>query len=68
LSKFENSSVYKTALAQENKYEERIKQMESELKILKEEKETQELEIRHLRLVNDSMHNSNSQRSGVALS
>jgi hypothetical protein len=34
--------------------------MDNELKILKEEKETQELEIRHLKLVNDSLHQSSS--------
>lgn len=44
-------------------YESRIKQLESELKILKEEKETYELEIRHLKLVNSSSSHTHSQRS-----
>ncbi|CDW75549.1 UNKNOWN [Stylonychia lemnae] len=42
-------------------YETKIKQLENELKFLRDEKETQDLEIRHLKLVNNS--NSQSQRS-----
>ncbi len=34
--------------------------MDNEMKILMEEKETKELEIRHLRLVNDSLQQSSS--------
>ena len=41
-------------------YENKIRALESEMRILKEEKDTQELEIRHLKLVSS---NINSQRS-----
>eukprot|EP00347_Sterkiella_histriomuscorum_P020072 403339206 len=46
----------------------RIQQLENELKFLREEKETQELEIRHLKLVNNSNNASNSQSQRSLLS
>lgn len=41
-------------------YESKIRLLEGELLIMREEKETQELEIRHLKLMNNTMNNSSS--------